>query len=56
MNTQRPFITRRPSQRYDFHRLPVHGSYAMRRAHDRKVAFYVALGVLAVLLLLTQVL
>jgi hypothetical protein len=56
MNTQRPFITRRPSQRYDFHRMPVEGSYAMRRAHNRRIATYVALGILAIIILLTQVL
>jgi len=53
MNTQRPFIdTRRPSQRYDFHRMPVEGSYAMRHSNDRRTAVAAA----AVILVLVAVL
>ena len=44
MNYQRPFITRRPSQRYDFHRMPVEGSYAMR-SNNHKLTLYVGLGI-----------
>jgi hypothetical protein len=51
MNYQRPFTTRRPSQRYDFHRMPVEGSYAMRQVHNRRFAYGV-LGILAVTLVI----
>jgi hypothetical protein len=57
MNTQRPFIdTRRPSQRYDFHRMPVEGSYAMRHSNDRRTAVAAAVVILAIVVLLMVVL
>lgn len=51
MNNQRPFTTRRPSQRYDFHRMPVEGSHAMRM-QKRRARIQVALGILLAIALL----
>jgi collagenase-like PrtC family protease len=57
MNYQQSFEPRRrPSQRHDYHRLPVHGSHAMRTNNTRKYAFPVAMGILAVIVVLMLVL
>ena len=52
MNYQQSFEPRRrPSQRHDFHRMPVIGSHAMRSS-NRGSTIYVALTILAVVIVI----